>query len=328
MIYKENIDIKTVSWIKSVPNGGGYFSFFIPEDRDELRELCVGFYNQNKSFELIGHASNVYFVPGYCGENLISTRKVSKWYIYDDYIECDSGVSVAKLSRQMVGDGIQGFEGLVDLPGTIGAAIYGNAGCFGCSIVNLLIDFQLLLPDCSIKTLTVKDLEPTKRMTNLKSGSLHGVILSARLRKQKTTKDLIAISNQNHDFRKATQPSPENNLGYIFRNEGKRTVYHWLIKAVVKTYGILLSYLTKEKCQEDIEEKKRRLFFRLCGASELLPYVYNWGTYIWKDELSHSLFWKFVRIHRLLFTRSDFEIEIRGDYEHKTNSPNLGKIIN
>ena len=58
MIYKEKVDIKTVSWIKTVPNGG-CFSFFIPENRDELLALCAELYNQNKSFELIGHASNV-----------------------------------------------------------------------------------------------------------------------------------------------------------------------------------------------------------------------------------------------------------------------------
>ena len=163
-------------------------------------------------------------------------------------------------------------------------------------------------------------------MTNLKRGVLHGVILSARLRKQKTTNDLVAISCQNHNIRKATQPTPENNLGYIFRDEGKRTIYHWLIKAMVKIYDILLTNLFRTRSQEVIREKKRRLFFRLCGASELLPYVYNWGTYIWKDELSHTLFWKFVMVYRRLFTRSDFEIEIRGDYEHQNKSPNMGKI--
>ena len=55
------------------------------------------------------------------------------------------------------------------------------------------------------------------------------------------------------------------------------------------------------------------IILRLYGAKELLPYVYGWNRYIWKDKKSHALFWKFHEIHQKLFNESKFEIEIKGD---------------
>ena len=48
------------------------------------------------------------------------------------------------------------------------------------------------------------------------------------------------------------------------------------------------------------------------GAKELIPYVYGWNRYIWKDDKSHELFWKYHKIHKKLFKESKFEIEIKG----------------
>lgn len=47
---------------------------------------------------------------------------------------CECGVSVKRLSAEMVKSGFVGFAGLCDLPGTVAAAIYGNAGCYGCDL--------------------------------------------------------------------------------------------------------------------------------------------------------------------------------------------------
>ena len=62
MIVKKNIPIYSVSWLNHV-EGGMIDTFYEPENKEELIELCRSLYKENKSFDLIGHTSNIYFLP-------------------------------------------------------------------------------------------------------------------------------------------------------------------------------------------------------------------------------------------------------------------------
>jgi UDP-N-acetylmuramate dehydrogenase len=117
--------------------------FYEPESKEELTSLCRDLYKRKEDFLIIGHTSNIYFTPDYHANIIVSTRKVKDINISDDSINVDCGVSVRSLSRRMVDLGIKGFYGLIDLPGTVGAAVYGNASCFNCSITKLLISRPL-----------------------------------------------------------------------------------------------------------------------------------------------------------------------------------------
>jgi UDP-N-acetylmuramate dehydrogenase len=47
------------------------------------------------------------------------------------FVEVGAGAPMAKSVRQLVGAGWQGLEWAEGLPGTLGGAVYGNAGCYG-----------------------------------------------------------------------------------------------------------------------------------------------------------------------------------------------------
>ena len=179
MIIRNNISVYDICWLNHA-QGGMIGTFYEPENLDELRNICSTLYKEDKDFDLIGHTSNIYFLPDYSVANMVSTRKCNNIVEETDYIICDCGVSVAKLSHQMVDKGIKGFEGLIDLPGTVGAAVYGNASCYGCSINSLLISFELLKPDGDIVTVYPNDLKLSKRSSSLKRHELKGIILSVK----------------------------------------------------------------------------------------------------------------------------------------------------
>ena len=162
-------------------------------------------YLKGKDFDLIGHTSNIYFLPDYSVDVMVSTRKCKQYTLTEDVIECDCGVPVAKLARKMVDEGVKGFEGLIDLPGTVGAAVYGNASCYGCSINSLLIAFDLLKPDGTIETMYPSDLKLTKRSSSLKRHELKGIILSVKLKKEQGVAVLLKnLADKNHHKRKVS----------------------------------------------------------------------------------------------------------------------------
>ena len=69
--------------------------------------------------------------------------------------------------------------------------------------------------------------------------------------------------------------------------------------------------------KEMAKDKKKEMFFYLIGAKDLLPDVYNWNRFIWRDESSHRMFEKYLRIHQRLFTGNELEIEIKEDQNQK-----------
>ena len=110
-------------------------------------------------------------------------------------------------------------------------------------------------------------------------------------------------------LRKVSQPSPKDNLGSVYASKRKKTPVGYIVNGIAKSVALLYGLTGKNKKQ--IKDKQKEIALSLLQARDLLPYVYGWNRYIWKDELAHTLFWKFDRIHRLLYKDSEFEIEIK-----------------
>ena len=311
MLIRENISVYDICWL-SYAKGGIVKKFYEPENKEELATLCRKLYKNNEEFLIIGHTSNIYFTPNYHTNIIVSTRKVKEVEILDDAIIVDCGVSVKKLSRRMVDMGINGFSGLIDLPGTVGAAVYGNASCFSCSITSLLTSAELLQPNGNIVELKPDDFKFLNRSSALKRGELGGVLLSLTLIKEKGDVKLIkARAEETHKLRKMNQPAPQGTLGSIFADEGKPTSINRIITCVTKLYELVLTIIG---CK-DVQTKRKHLMFTLLNATDVEPYVHHWDCYHWSDEQSHVLFWKYVNLHKRMFTKSDFEIEIKKNKE-------------
>ena len=131
------------------------------------------------------------------------------------------------------------------------------------------------------------------------------------------------MAEQCHERRKQTQPPANDNLGSIYSNKHELTPIGFVIKGIAKIIATL--YGLTGQSRNKIKKKQQEIMLILSGGKELIPYVYSWNRYIWKDERSHELFWKFWKdershelfwkfhhIHKKLFKESNFEIEIKG----------------
>lgn len=310
MITRHNIPVYDICWLNHA-DSGRIGTLYEPENVNELKEICSTLYKEGKLFDLIGHTSNIYFLPGYNTDRMVSTRKCTQYTETESEIVCNCGMSVMKLARRMVGSGVKGFEGLIDLPGTVAAAVYGNASCFGCSINALMTSCTLLQPSGEVLTIRPQDLRLQKRSSALKRKELKGVILTVTLKKEKgDAEQLATLAEQNHLRRKVTQPGSKDNLGSIYAVSDGWSLYSVIPRMITAIYGLLIGLTDKDK--ESLKLRKKAFMFRLLGAKDLLPYVFGWNRYIWKDARSHELFWKFHRLHQKMFKKSVFEIEIKG----------------
>ena len=308
MIIKHDQPLSRISWLTTLNGEGCVSNYYEPETLQELKELCTGLYSAGSGFDLIGHTSNTLYSPDYKCENMVSTRKLNHFEILPDSVVCECGTSVRQLSLAAIEEGIKGFEGLTDLPGTVAAALYGNAGCFDCSISSLLLEAEILMPDGNVISAGPEWFGFAKRSSALKRREKCGVTLSVRLRRESASAEALkAVAEENHSTRRATQPEAKDSLGSIFAASGKPSLLNKTISALTKVYGLVLKVFGCD--EQKIAEKRRHLTFAILGARDVEPYVRTWNWYQWRDGKAHALFGKYVRLHKLMFTCNEFEIE-------------------
>lgn len=311
MKKKNNIPIYSICWLNHA-QGGMIGTFYEPESKEELVDLCCSLYKENKSFDLIGHTSNIYFLPNYSVDIMVSTRRLKNVQYKDNLIIADCGANVKALAHAMVSEGVKGFEGLIDLPGTVAAAVYGNASCYNCSVNDMLVSVDFLKENGEIVTLKPEELKFTKRSSALKRGEIKGTILSVTLRKEYgNTETLKKLAEENHRKRLLTQPGPKDNIGSIYAHTDGYSRKSYFVRFFVRMLLFLYRFIQKDRTI--VKRVGIDIILRMYNAKELQPYVYDWNRYIWKDKQSHELFWKFHEIHKKLFNKSEFEIEIKGD---------------
>lgn len=303
-----DISLHTKTWIH---RGGNVNSYYIPENIDELAQIGKALYANGTDFMTIGHTSNIYFKDSFCIDAIIDTKQLRSYHQTDEQtLRCECGVHINLLSKYCIKKGFAGYEGLVNLPGTIGGAIVNNAGCYKCGIENILKSIDLLTPEGKIINIPKEQLKYTFRNSSLKNGQLKGIILYAYLdisnKDDAENLEKIAVANT-HD-RKITQEPPTNNLGstvncfYRKRN---------LKNTVIKITSILVSSVIKDPCRNFKLIKK--LTLTLYGKKHLYGYISNKKIecFLWKDANADKYFNDYISLIDAIYSSYSIEIEIK-----------------
>ena len=130
---------------------------------------------------------------------------------------CEAGVIFSNLANRCASKGLAGLEWAATVPGTVGGAVYGNAGAFGGDISANLIWADVLTKKGREK-LSVEQMRYEYRTSILKRGEIMAIVLSALLRLKNSTKEEVSAKiNEFSERRKATQP-PGASMGSMFKN--------------------------------------------------------------------------------------------------------------
>lgn len=191
-----------------------------PVTCEQLLYLCRYIASNKLTYEIIGSATNTYFCEGFTRDIVIVVRHLSTIDFHDDgSFTVESGYNLTKLSKQMVLKGYVGFEGLVGIPGTIGAAVINNSGAFGCDMGNIVKECQLLsMEKGELITLSKKELCFSPRHSSLKGKKdfcLLNITFNAP-RKRVSPEELQTIMYQNMEIRRTVIDGKRKSLGTVF----------------------------------------------------------------------------------------------------------------
>lgn len=213
--------------------GGKADYFYVLKNSKEL-PILIKFARENKiPYLLIGKGSNILFSDkGFRG--LVIKNEIAEIKFTKNKVTADSGVVMSTLVQETVKNGFSPLEKWAGLPGTVGAAVYGNAGCNGLEAKDILFSAKIFNPKTGkTKVVTNKYFQFKYRHSILKKTG--EVVLQATFSLQKSKlspqeqKSIIAEVHQNRIKKQPfglssgsffKNPSPEKPAGMLIDQVG------------------------------------------------------------------------------------------------------------
>ena len=188
---------------------------------DELANAADRLWNLDVPFILLGSGSNVLVSDkGVRGVVIINRARMVKFDTQSEppTVHAESGVTPNDITQRAARLGLAGFEWAASLPGSLGGAIYGNAGAFDGDIAGNLIFLELIHRQYGREIWPVQKMEYGYRTSLIKREHPPVVILSADLILSRG--DSQAIRTKMEQFiqlRHETQPQGAS-MGSMFKN--------------------------------------------------------------------------------------------------------------
>ena len=213
---QENVSLASYT---SARIGGNADALIVANSADELAEIVSQLWEMDAPYLLLGGGSNLLISDaGFQGVVLLNKAKAIRFNEGESpSVWAESGVTMSRLANQATTRAFAGLEWVVTVPGTVGGAVYGNAGAFGGDMAGTLTRVELLTK-AGRETWPVEDMGYAYRSSTLKGVASKHVILSAEMKL--TNGDQAEIQERMRSFiqkRKDTQP-PGASMGSMFKN--------------------------------------------------------------------------------------------------------------
>ena len=213
---QENISLATYT---SARIGGKADALIVANSADKLAEIVSQLWEINVPYLLLGGGSNLLISDaGFRGVVVLNKAKAIHFHEGENPSAwAESGVTMSRLANQAATRGFASVEWAATIPGTVGGAVYGNAGAFDGDIAGSLLHVELLT-DAGRETWSVSDMEYAYRSSKLKRDAIKCVILSAEMKLKNG--EQAQIQERMRSFiqkRKDTQP-PGASMGSMFKN--------------------------------------------------------------------------------------------------------------
>ncbi|MDV3428540.1 MAG: UDP-N-acetylmuramate dehydrogenase [Bacillota bacterium] len=161
-------------------------------------------------YYIIGNCSNLIVKDGGFRGTLIKLSKLNKIYIEGNRITSQSGTLLKSVSNAALEESLTGFEFASGIPGSVGGAIYMNAGAYDGEISKVIEDARVLDNNGEIKNLTKEELELGYRSSSVQTYGY--VILEATFKlnpgdKEKIRNRIIELTNRRCDKQPLEFPS-------------------------------------------------------------------------------------------------------------------------
>ncbi|PZE22650.1 UDP-N-acetylmuramate dehydrogenase [Paenibacillus xerothermodurans] len=198
--------------------GGPADVLIIPQTKEQLVDAVELLGQHHVPWTVLGRGSNVLVSDkGIRGAVFKLGPGLETLRFQGDVVYVGGAYSFIKLSAMAGKAGLTGLEFAGGIPGTVGGAVYMNAGAHGSDVSRILISAEVLLPTGELATLKQADFEYAYRHSLLQKKP--GIVTEAVFQLQfGDRKEIAGAMAAYKDRRLRTQPLPLPCAGSVFRN--------------------------------------------------------------------------------------------------------------
>ena len=198
--------------------GGKARCICIPKGTEELIKLLKIIKEKKINYFILGNGSNVLFSDNIYDGIIIKLDNFNKINIDKNIITVGAGYPLIKLSNDAMRNSLKGMEFMGGIPGTVGGAVFMNAGAYGEDTASIIKSVKIINSDLEVVDLSQKEMKYSYR-TSILQDHLDYVCIEATFKLNPGNKDEIEnIMKTRREQRKASQPLNYPSAGSVFRN--------------------------------------------------------------------------------------------------------------
>lgn len=252
--------------------GGNCIALIEPREVSDIVETIKICRENSIKFFVIGNGSNLLFPDeGYNGVIIKLKGEFSTIQVEGEYLIVNSGAKLSEVYTVAYENSLTGFEFASGIPGTIGGAIYMNAGAYGGEMKDIVESVQVLdLDNFELRELKNEELEFSYRKSIIQRKNY--IVTTIKLKLQKGNKEEInAVYEDLRERRNSKQPLNFGSAGSTFKRPEGHFASKLIEDAGLKGYHINDAWVS-EKHSGFIVNKGNASFKEVM---ELIEYVQN-----------------------------------------------------
>lgn len=213
-ILSLNEPLAGYTWLKL---GGNAERFYRPTSREQLVSLLQTCVASEMPVRILGGGSNLLISDeGVAGAVVkVTDPLLCDIEVNDSTIKAGGGALLSRVVSESVRHGLAGLENLVGIPGTVGAAVVGNAGGRHGDIGEFVKRVEVLSSSGELTERTGDELSFAYRSSSVSDLLVLSVELQLR---PDDSEELANRMKRTWIMKRATQPLADQSAGCIFRN--------------------------------------------------------------------------------------------------------------
>lgn len=196
--------------------GGPADLIAFPKDIKEVQSLLIMAKEQQLPITVLGNASNLIIKDGGIRGLVIILTDMNKIISNGEYVIAQAGARYIDTTIVAQQNGLSGLEFAAGIPGSVGGAVYMNAGAYGGETAEVIDTVTVLTPENEIKIFNNDELEFGYRHSLIQEQN--DIVLEASFKLVPGNKDKIqAKMDELNELRASKQPLELPSCGSVFK---------------------------------------------------------------------------------------------------------------
>lgn len=228
--------------------GGPADFFLLPSTVDEVRGILEICREEELPYFILGNGSNLLVSDkGYRGVIIQLYRNFSNISVEGNEICASSGALLSQIAAAARNASLTGFEFAGGIPGTLGGAVFMNAGAYGGELKDVLKEAVVMTEQGEILTLPVEKLDMGYRTSRIRKAGY--LVLEARLVLEQGDMDKIRdITKDLTEKRVSKQPLEYPSAGSTFKRPEGYFAGKLIMDAGLRGYQVGDAQVSEKHC--------------------------------------------------------------------------------